>query len=354
MSKKKINILSNWLKKRKQVLIGIGTIVIIFVMIYFVNFPNLIQKMITIGYWGLFLFIITYTIVFICRTYKLYLIFKGIDHKISYSTLYFSTGAGLIINDITPAKIGDLARIFIIKDQENLRLSDVVAGISIERILEFIFIFIISFFALIILYMSNYGVNNTKILLSNSIQFFLLIGVILIIAIFLILLLLIYKTKFILGIIERIMPKFADYIIIFITNFKEAMKKFKDERKKFLLTVLLGFTIWILDAFIVIIFFYLLGFQLNMFIIILATILINFSKIFPVTPGGWGISENIGALFIFFFNPGISYTDILSIFIIDHLLRSAYLLFYGGYSILHYNVRLKTIKVLKELNKSEN
>jgi hypothetical protein len=69
-----------------------------------------------------------------------------------------------------------------------------------------------------------------------------------------------------------------------------------------------------------------------------------FSRIFPLTPGGWGVSENIGALFIFLFYPGIPYIEILSVFIIDHLIRSAYILIYGGYSITHYNIKLKDIK----------
>ncbi|GAG73374.1 unnamed protein product, partial [marine sediment metagenome] len=99
------------------------------------------------------------------------------------------------------------------------------------------------------------------------------------------------------------------------------------------------------DASIVIIFFYVLGYQLNIFLLIFAIILTFFSKTFPITPGGWGISENVGAAFIFFFySLTITFPEILSIFIIDHLFRSAYLLFFGGYSIFHYNFSLKKIE----------
>ncbi len=78
--------------------------------------------------------------------------------------------------------------------------------------------------------------------------------------------------------------------------------------------------------------------------------LLFFSKIFPITPGGWGISENIGALFLSIFYPDL-FTEILLIFIIDHIFRSVYLFVYGGYSVLHYNVNLKKSKELVKFNK---
>jgi len=99
---------------------------------------------------------------------------------------------------------------------------------------------------------------------------------------------------------------------------------------------------------IVVIFFYLLGYQLNILLLLLAIILTFFSQAFPITPGGWGISDNVGALFILFFYPEIPFIEILAIFIIDHLFRHAYVLFFGGYSIFHFNFSLKEIENLRE------
>ena len=337
-----------WLKRRKRLLIGIATLLLLISMIIIVDFVSLIQKIITIGIIGLILFAIIYTIGFLVRAYKLRLIFKGININIGFSSSYFSTGAGLIVNDLTPAKIGDIVRILIIKDQDNLKLSESAAGIAIERILDFILIFIVSCFALLFLYISNYGETSNKASLGFNIQIFLALGVIFIIGILLALVLLFYKTEFIVGLFDRFLPKIANYLNRFVRNFKEGIKKFSEHRKIFLLTILLGIPTWIVDGFIVILFFYILGYQVNMLVIILATVLINLSKTFPITPGGWGISENIGALFIFFFYPEILFTEILSIFIIDHLLRTAYLIIFGGYSLLHYNISLKDIESTKK------
>ena len=126
-------------------------------------------------------------------------------------------------------------------------------------------------------------------------------------------------------------------------NFKEGMKKFKGNKKIFSYVISLGIPTWFTDASIIILFFYILGYELNILLLILAVILVFFSKSIPITPGGWGISENIGALFIFFFYPEIAFIEILSIFIIDHLFRTAYLYLYGGYSLFHYNIKLREV-----------
>jgi uncharacterized protein (TIRG00374 family) len=337
-----------WLKRRKRFLIGIATILLLIFMVFFVDFPSLVGKIITVGIVGLIIFIISYTVAFMLRSYKLKLIFEGLDKKVAFSTSYFSISAAFVINDLTPAKIGDFAKIFIIRDKANIRLSESAAAIAIERVLDLILLFFISCIALIYLYITSYGEASSRLILGQTIQFFLIIGALIIIVIFILFLLLFYKTDTILNYLKKLSPKIAYYLGRFIINFKEGMKNFKDHKKELVYIILLGIPTWLIDAAIVIIFFYPLGYQVNVFLLILAKILTFFSKTFPITPGGWGISENVGALFIFFFYPGILYTEILSIFIIDHLFRSAYLLIFGGYSILHYNINLKEIEYIKE------
>ena len=62
MNEEKNNKYVLWLKKRKRLLIGLGTIIIIIVMILLVDFQELIQKVITIGFGGLILFLTAYTL----------------------------------------------------------------------------------------------------------------------------------------------------------------------------------------------------------------------------------------------------------------------------------------------------
>jgi len=338
----------SWLKRRKRILIGIVTIILIFLMLYFVDFPNLIQRIITIGYFGLLLLILTYTIAFILRAYKLKLIFKGLNHNVKYANCLFSTGASFVINDVTPGKLGDIAKIFIIRDEESIGLGESTAGIAIERVLDLILLFIISCFSLLYLYLSNIGEVSSREILGLNIQFYLIIGAVLIIGILVAIILLLYKTETIIGIITKISPKIADYIGRFVINFKNGIKRLKENKKNLIYVILLGFPVWIIDGFIVVIFFYLSGYQLNIVILILAKLLSFFSKAFPITPGGWVISENIGAFFLYFFYPLLDFQyEILPLFFIDHLFRSAYVLFFGGYSIFHYNFKLRELEQMR-------
>ncbi|MHA2287553.1 MAG: lysylphosphatidylglycerol synthase transmembrane domain-containing protein, partial [Promethearchaeota archaeon] len=278
-----------WLNRRKRLLIGIATILLLIFMVFFVDFASLIEKIVTIGTVGLIIFIFSYTIAFLLRAYKLKLIFKGLDKDVAYSTCYFSIGAAFVINDLTPAKLGDFAKIFIIKDKENIRLSESAAAIAIERVLDLILLFIISCFALLYLYLTSYGESSEKLILGQTIQFYIIIGAVFIIGILILFLLLLYKTDTILNIIKKISPKLSHYLGRFIINFKEGMKNFKDHKKELVYIILLGFPTWFLDAALVIIFFYPLGYEVNLLLLILAKILTFFSKTFPITPGGWGI-----------------------------------------------------------------
>jgi uncharacterized protein (TIRG00374 family) len=316
-------------------------------MIIIVDFQKLMKKLSMIGLVGTLLFILIYTIAFLLRAYKLKLIFRGLNHPIKYNSSYFSIGTSFFINSITPGQLGDVAKVFILKDQEDIRLSESFAGIAIERVLDFLFLFSFSLFTLIFLYLSI-GEIEIETILGQSLQLYLFFGAVIISIIIILFLVLLYKQDFVIKIVNKVSSKLGDYLDRFLNNFKNGLKKFKDHRKELLYIILLNFPTYIIDAFILVIFFVFLGYNLNIFIIILATLVLFFSNIIPITPGGWGVSENIGALLIIIFYPGFPYLDILAVFVIDHLLRTAYLCFYGGYSILHFNFKIKEARKMIE------
>ena len=328
-------------KKIKRILIGIGTIILVLFMFIIVDFHSLILKISDIGIWGISFFVIIYTLAFIFRADKLKLIIKGLDQEIKFQTSFFSIGICFFLNDLFPGKLGELAKIGIIKDQENIKLSEAVCGITIERVLDLIILFAISVFALIYLYFNIFDNSGAFTILGQSLQFILAIGALIIVTIIGILILVIYRTQSIIGILEKVSNRLATLLGKFIINFKEGMKKYRNHKKELIYIIILGFITWIFDACIIVIFFYFLGYRLNVIVLILAVILLFFSKIFTITPGGWGISENVGAIVIFLFYPQIPFLEILSVFIIDHLFRSVFLFFYGGSSMFNYNFKLK-------------
>ena len=82
----------------------------------------------------------------------------------------------------------------------------------------------------------------------------------------------------------------------------------------------------------------------------LAQIVTFFTKTIPITPGGWGVSEIIGALLLSVFYPAIPYNEILSVFILDHILRVVYVFIYGGISTIAINFKFKDVDASKFKN----
>lgn len=310
-------------------------------MILFVDINTIINELHKISFFGLFLFILIYTGVFIMRTVRLRLIFRGLNLNASYLTLYGSYGIGWGINELTPGKIGDLVRIEVIRQKESsISLSKSLCGIGIERVIDLLLLFSITCIALLFMYLFN--IQGTS---SLNLSFYIGICGLLLLGGAIILIILFIKTDWILNVLERISPKLKNLLEGFLKNFLEGINDFRKNKEKAIEVFLLSIPTWIFETFTLVSIFYLTGYSVNIFIIIVAQIIVFFTKTFPITPGGWVISENAGALFIFLFFPSIPYPTLLSLVVLDHVIRTAYILIFGIGSSLLLNIKLKSINI---------
>jgi len=235
----------------------------------------------------------------------------------------------------------------VVKDQENISFGDSVCGITFDRVIDLFLLFLISLFALIYISFLNIDIYNISNKLSLNLQIYLITFTFILFLILIGFLLIFYKTNLILIPVNAISHRLAFLLEKFITNFKQGLSKFKKNKVELIYIFIIGIITWFLNiSIIIVLFFYILGYELNIFILIFALTISYIFKTLPITPGGWGISENIGAIFIYFFYPEIPYTEILSIFIIDHIIRSLYIFIYGSCSMFHYNFKLKEVKNL--------
>jgi len=333
--------------KAKRIIIGISTIILIIIMIFLIDIRIILEVLIKISFYGLILFFLVYTAAFILRTYRLKVVFQGLNLKSSFLTLYCAFGIGWSINEITPSKLGDLVRIEFIKEKEkDIGLSNSICGITIERFIDLLILMIITCFALLYMYIDN--IKGTTIL---NLQFYAGLGILIVLGGLFALILLIFKTNLILNIIGKVSTRLRNRAESFINQFLEGLKQFRKNKEKVLKVFILSIITWFFETLTLVILFYFAGYKINLFIIILAQIVIFFTKTFPITPGGWIISENVGALLIFLFYPSIEYNSILAIFVLDHLLRLLYVLVYGIISATASNFRIKEIKLrsIKEI-----
>lgn len=328
--------------KTKRLLIGCATIVIILLMIVYVDLTTILNNLQQISILGIVLFSLTYTVAFIFRTLKLKLVFNGINIEPSFFTIYGAIGTGWAINELTPAKLGDLAKMEYIRQKEtNIPLSKSLCAVLIDRFIDLIILFTITCITLIYIYFS--GVSYTSEL---NLPFFVIVGAILLLVIAIGLVLLFFKTELILKILGMVSTKLRNLLERFIKRFIEGLNDFRKDRKNIILVLLYNIPTWLFESITLVIVFYLAGYHINIFIIILAQIITFFTKTIPITPGGWGVSEIIGALLISIFYPLLPYNEILSLFILDHILRVIYVFIYGGISTVAINFKFKDVDIL--------
>lgn len=309
----------------KRTLIGVSTIVLIIIMVIFIDFQVIVENLNKITIWGILLFVLVYSVAFFLRTIRLKQIFKSFNYNTSFLTLFCTYGIGWGINDITPGKIGDFVRIELIREKEHgIGLSKSICGVAIERIIDIVILFLITCIAFILMYVFN--VSGTSQL---NLQFYLGIGSIILIGAVIGLLFLFFKSEWILNIVGKISNRLKILLERFLKDFLEGIKDFLKSRDKVFNVFILSLFIWFLESLPLVFFFYLTGYEIHIFIVILAQIIYFFSMVFPITPGGWVISDNIGALLIFIFYPSLLYSNILAIFILYHAIATIYIFVFG-------------------------
>jgi hypothetical protein len=332
--------------KTKRILIAFVTLAIIILMIVYVDFQTILLNLQRISIWGIFLFSIIYTLAFIFRAFKLKLVFNGINLEPSYFIIYGAIGTGWAINELTPAKLGDFVKMEYIRQKEhNFPLSKCLCAVLIDRFIDLIILFSITSFTLLYIYLSS-----VTYITELNLHFFIIIGAIILFIGVVGLMLLFFKTDWILSITNKISPKLKNLLERFIVRFVEGLKDLRKDKKRILLILLYNIPTWLFESLTLVLLFYLIGFQMNIFIIMLAQIVTFFTKTIPITPGGWGVSEIIGALLLSLFYPAIPYNEILSVFILDHILRMVYVFIYGGISTIAINFRFKDIDTKKFKN----
>ncbi len=332
--------------KIKRIIIGCVTILIIILMVMYVDFQNILANLERISIFGIVLFSLVYTCAFIFRALKLKIVFNAMNLKPSYWTIYGAIGTGWAINELTPAKLGDIAKMEYIHQKEtNFRLSKCLCAVLIDRFIDLIILFSITCIALLYIIMSNVSY-------PPALNLFIIAGALLLLAGFIGLLLLLFKTDWILNIIGKISSRLQNYLKKFIYRFVEGLNDFRKDKRRIFWVLLYNIPTWLFESLTLVIIFYLAGYHIDIFVIILSQIVTFFTKTIPLTPGGWGVSEIVGTFVIKLFYPTSDEIAIFAIFILDHILRIVYVFVYGAISTISINFKFKNIDLDKINNNS--
>ncbi len=200
-------------------------------------------------------------------------------------------------NLVVPARLGDLVRMFILKDEGKATYSQGLSSIVVERIFDVVMVALLGFFAL------NF-VFNVPPWFYTVITIPLVGG-----GIFVLLL-------YVLGMLE------SDnrYIQILLRMVREVRQASLGPRSLILLSAS-SIVIWMLDILVCVMVVLMFRQELAFPVVVLAIAIGNLVKAVPITPGGIGTYE--AALAITFGLAGMPVVTATLVAIIDHLIKNA-------------------------------
>jgi len=249
--------------------------------------------------------VIVYLASFVFRGYR----YEYILSKLGFSVpLIFSiegVSVSQMANVVTPARIGDLARVYIFR-LKDVPVTKSLSGLAVERVFDLMVVISLAFLAIIA--MSSYSLLTTPF---YAVLFLILVvGAMIALA----------RMENVLGRIMR--------------DAGEAMKK------GFIVVALTTVAIWIIDSLVC--YIVLLAFGVSDFApVILAVSIANIAKAIPITPGGIGTYEAAMTGVLSMAGVGSDVAFVVSL--IDHTIKNIITVALGGISLASLNVRLKDI-----------
>ena len=168
---------------------------------------------------------------------------------------------------------------------------------------------------------------------DNRVLFGFLFGIFLIISAVLLIVLITKYPQTIKIIVGRISNKLADWVSKLIDTFNAAINSIDKPFILILKSSLISLVYWFMDVLTFYFTFLAVGIQIDLLLAFSAGIITYLVKMFPLTPGGWGIAESISALYLLTIYPLLAVETALFVLILNHFLVFLYCCAYGLVSL---------------------
>lgn len=314
------------------ILIGIGIIII---LIYLSGTEDIISVLRKIHPIWIILAILIYNINWFLRGYRWQIILRYMGHKIGLKKSISLTVLGNFANLITPAKIGDFARAFVLKRSNNVDISKGLFSVIVDRILDLFGVTILAYLSFTIISKDLSLPEWVKILIDNS-TYILIIGFIVIS--------IIYRFRY--SLFRRSLFRYS-----LLEDINKICKP-----KEIAILCFLSIVLWVFEISTTVILFYSLNLDMNIPLIMSAIMIANLTKALPLTPGGIGAYEGTVAAILTI--GGLSYSLSITIGILDHGIKNIYTLLFGAFSLSYNGVDIGNITESKtrefNINDKEN
>ncbi|MCX7982576.1 MAG: flippase-like domain-containing protein [Syntrophales bacterium] len=316
---------------RKIILGLIISAVLVYLSFRGIDKRALLQALKGIDYLFIFLSVIILLLMQLVRSVRWGFLIAPLQ-KVPQSTLFAITSVGFLAIVAIPARIGELARPYLITKKTSIPMSSALATIFMERILDSTVVLLISAFALLLTPLPSWLVNSGLVVLT--ITFFAI----------LIILLLYTKRELIFSRLYHRTSHLSKGWEGVIHTFRRFIEGFKviDDYRRLILAVILSLFFWMIDAFSIYLFFYAFHLELPFIAAIVLMLILLVGIIIPTAPGfigNWHFACVLG-LSLF----GVPKATALSFAIVYHFVSMVVIVGLGLIFLPSYTFKLVDLK----------
>jgi len=302
----------------KKVILGILiSVVLVYLSVRGINLHDVFHDLKKIQLSYVIFFIILITVMQLLRSYRWGVILQPME-KIDQFSLFSVTSVGFLAIASIPARIGELARPYLISQKSSIKMSSALGTILVERVLD-------SFTVLVIAVIVLFLIDLPPWMIKSSIIFFLLALVMFCFIIFLML-----RRDAAIKLINRILSKlpgkFAHKIDDLIHNFIDGFQVITDI--KFLLYLFfLSALVWLVDVLAIYMLLKAFDFNLPVMASFVVMIILIVGIAIPTAPGYIGNWHFACVLALSFF--GLAKAEALSFAVVYHFLSMVFVVILG-------------------------
>jgi hypothetical protein len=303
---------------KKKVIFGILiSIVLVYLSVRGINFDDVWSDLKKIQLTYVILFLLLVILMQYLRSYRWGVILQPME-KIDQLSLFSVTSVGFLAIAAIPARIGELARPYLISKRSSIKMSSALGTIIVERILD-------SFTVLSIAVIVLLNADLPSWMIQSSIIFFLIA-----LALFCFVLFLILRRetamKFINIILDKLPGKFANKIDELLHHFINGLQIVTNVHL-LLYLFFLSAIIWLLDVLTIYVLLLSFGFSLPVMASFVVMIVLIVGIAIPTAPGFIGNWHFACILALSFY--GLSKPDALSFAVVYHFLSMVVLVVFG-------------------------
>ncbi len=302
----------------KKIFVGILlSIILVYLSVRGININETIDNFKNIKWLPVAAFIIIILFMQFLRSYRWGVILKPLQ-KIDQLTLFSVTSVGFLAIAAIPARLGELARPYLISKRSSIKFSSAFGTIIIERALDSIAVLFIMIIALLFVDLPSWMIKSGIIFLLITLLFISCIVA------------LIWQREHSLNILNRILNKFPGKLTLtierIIHHLIDGFKIITDIKMLFYLFFLSAF-IWFIDVMAIYMLFIAFGFNLPVLAAVVLMIILIAGIAIPTAPGyigNWHFACILG-LSLF----GVAKPEALSFALVYHFLSIVFVVVLG-------------------------